>query len=387
MIKIEEKRGNLILTVILITLMIVAIAIVIINPNKIKKTEEVIPKVEQDNVKEEEIDNINLINAEEEKRVSMQDGGKFCKIGKQIVFYEDKSKSIYLFNIDENSSKKIITLEHELNKMYFDGENIYYLPSYYSAKGIYKLDLQGNVQKICDDSSLQLFVTENEIYFVKQIGYDDFNHNPQGNICKMDKQGQNVVELAQNIKNYFYINNDKIYYTTQDRKMYAIDKDGNNQKELVQGRKFVIEVFDKCLLYIDYSTQEAEHILNLETNEDTIIGHYGQLRKYQGKTYINARKRLDDGSIDTEYTLFEIVEDGKIKEIGKITNLGTDLRYISKGKAYIYNQQEGMYIINLEDNQRETAENYTGCRFFLGGYGYKIDDTNLEDIKIEMIEL
>jgi len=120
----------------------------------------------------------------------------------------------------------------------------------------------------------------------------------------MDKDGQNVEELVQNIKNYFFLQNDKIYYTTQDRKMYSINKDGSEQKELTQGRKFVIYVSDKYLIYIDYTSQEAEHILNLETNEDTVIGHFGQLRNYQGRTFVNARKRLDDGSIEDDYTLF-----------------------------------------------------------------------------------
>lgn len=383
----EEKKGNIVLFSILVLLMIVAIAIVIVNPNKIEKTPEMHEEIQENQIDNKNEININQINEQEERKVSMQDGGNFCKIGSQIIFYEDRNKTIYLHDLNESKTSKLVTLQHDLNKMYFDGQNIYYIPSYYSAKGIYKIDLQGNIQKIYEGTSLQLLITENEIYFVKQIGYDDFNHNPQGNICKMDKDGQNVEELVQNIKNYFFLQNDKIYYTTQDRKMYSINKDGSEQKELTQGRKFVIYVSDKYLIYIDYTSQEAEHILNLETNEDTVIGHFGQLRNYQGRTFVNARKRLDDGSIEDDYTLFEIVEDGKIKEITKVANFGADLRYIVNEKAYIYNQQEGICIVNLEDNQKESVEDYNNCRYFLGGYGYKIYDTNLEDINLQRIEL
>lgn len=384
----EEKRGNIILGIILAILMIIAIVIVIINPNKTEKVAKTTQNIqEESNIENQLNNNIEKINDEEEKEVSMHVGGTFCKIEDQIVFYEDVNKSMYLYNLNDNKTSKIATLENGANKIYFDGEDIYFVPYYYSGKGIYKVDLQGNIQKIYEGASLQLWITEDKIYFVKQIGYDDFNQNPQGTICVMEKDGNNVVELAQNIKNDFFIQNEKIYYTTQDRKMYVINKDGTNQEELVQGRKFVIDTAEKYILYIDYANQEAEHILNLETKEDSIIGNYGLLKKYQGKTYLNARKRLDDGSIETEFTLFEIQEDGTIKEIGKFADFGTNLKYILNGKAYLSNQQEGTYIINLDNGQKESAENYNSCRYFLGGYGYKIDDSNVDDIKVERIEL
>lgn len=383
----EEKKGNMLLFGILVLLMIIAIVIVIINPNKIKKTEEAHKEIEESTILNQSEININKLNEQEEEKVSMQEGGSFCKIGNQIVFYEDTNKSIYLHKLDENKTNKIATLQYQVNKMYFDGENIYYVPYYYSGKGIYKIDLQGNIKKIYEGASLQLLITESEIYFVRQIGYDDFNQNPQGTICVMDKDGNNVTEIAQNIKNYFFLQNDKIYYTTQDRKMNVINKDGSNLENLAQGRKFVIDVTDKYLIYIDYANQESENILNLETKEESVIGYFGMLKKYQGKTYINVRKRLDDGAIENEFTLFEVKENGTIKEIGKIADFGTNLKYISNVKAYMYSQQDGVYTINIENNQKENSENYKNCRYFLGGYGYKIDNSNLEDIKIERIEL
>ena len=381
----EEKKGNIILGIILTFLMIIAIVIVIVNPNKVEKTSELSQKIEEDTANSKENTYSNKSN--EEKEVSMQKGSTFCKIDNKIVFYEDQSKTIYLYNIENDEINKIIKLDNSVNKMYFDGENIYYIPSYYSAKGIYKIDLQGNIVQIYDGASLQLWITENEIYFVKQIGYDEFNNNPQGTICVMNKDGKNIVEIAKNIKNYFYIQNDKIYYTTQDRKMYVINKDGSNPINLVQGRKFVNSVNEKYLLYIDYANQEAEHILNLETNDDSIIGNFGTLEKYQGKTYLNARKKLDDGSLEANYTLFEIQENGTVKEISKAIDFSIQLKYILNNKAYVYNDQKGMYTINLENNQEEIVENLKDCRYFLGGYGYKINTSNLEDIKIERIEL
>lgn len=43
----EEKRGNIVLGIILAILMIIAIVIVIINPNKIEKTAKVTPETQR----------------------------------------------------------------------------------------------------------------------------------------------------------------------------------------------------------------------------------------------------------------------------------------------------------------------------------------------------
>ena len=386
----EDKKSNIILGIILTILMIIAIAIVIINPNKVE-TVNYATNQDENNSEKTAILNSNKANNEklekEEKQISMQQGKTFCKIGTTAVFYEEENKSIYTYNTDEKTTKKLAEVPNGAEKIYFDGENIYTIPSYYNGKGIYKIDLSGTVTKIYEGSSLQLWITDNKIYFVNQIGYDSINQNPQGTLCSMDKDGTNITNIAEKIKNYFVINNDKIYYTTQNRKMYQINIDGTDEIELTQGRKFVLTVNDKYLTYIDYAEQEAKHILNLETKEDVLVGYFGEVKTYTGNTYINIRKRLDDGSIDEKYTLFEEKEDGTANEIGQYADFGTDLNYIINDKAYISNQNDGTSTINLKDGDKQSAEEYNNCKYYLGGYGYKIDDSNLDDIKVERIEL
>lgn len=386
----EDKKSNIILGIILTILMIIAIAIVIINPNKVE-TVNYATNQDENNSEKTAILNSNKANNEklekEEKQISMQQGKTFCKIGTTAVFYEEENKSIYTYNTDEKTTKKLAEVPNGAEKIYFDGENIYTIPSYYNGKGIYKIDLSGTVTKIYEGSSLQLWITDNKIYFVNQIGYDSINQNPQGTLCSMDKDGTNITNIAEKIKNYFIVNNDKIYYTTQNRKMYQINIDGTDEIELTQGRKFVLTVNDKYLTYIDYAEQEAKHILNLETKEDVLVGYFGEVKTYAGNTYINIRKRLDDGSIDEKYTLFEEKEDGTANEIGQYADFGTDLNYIINDKAYISNQNDGTSTINLKDGDKQSAEEYNNCKYYLGGYGYKIDDSNLDDIKVERIEL
>ena len=388
-----DKKGNIILGIILAILMIIAIVIVIINPNKVETVNYEASQT-NDNLQNENntiISNTNTANNEElekeEKQTSMQKGGTFCKIGTTAVFYEEQNNSIYTSNTEENTTKKIAELPDGAEKIYFDGENIFAIPDYYSGKGIYKIDLEGNVTKIYDGSSLQLWITDEKVYFVNQIGYDTINQNPQGTLCSMDKDGKNVKNIAEKIKNYFAINNDKIYYTTQNRKMHEINIDGSNDTEIAQGRKFVITLNDKYLTYVDYAEQEAIHILNLETKDDALVGYFGMVREYAGNTYINIRKRLDDGSLDEKYTLFNVKEDGTATEIGQFADFGTDLNYIINVKIYVGNSRDGVSIVNLKNGEKQTAEDYNNCRYYLGGYGYKVDDSNLDDIKVEKIEL
>ena len=288
----DNKKGNIILGIILAILMVIAIAIVIINPNKVE-TVNYAKEQEDGNSESTSLINTNKVNNEElekeEKQISMQKGGDFCKIGTTAVFYEEENNSIYTYNTEEKITKKIAEVPNGAEKIYFDGENIYSIPSYYKGKGIYKIDLSGTVTKIYEGSSLQLWITDNKIYFVNQIGYDTINQNPQGTLCSMDKDGTNITNIAEKIKNYFTVNNDKIYYTTQNRKMYQINIDGTDEIELTQGRRFVLTVNDKYLTYIDYAEQEAKHILKLDTKEDVLVGYFGEVKTYAGNTYPASR--------------------------------------------------------------------------------------------------
>ena len=392
----KKNKSNIILFVVLAFLMIIAIIIGLINPTKKENTLELDNELENEKINETIIDeNISIddekikeINEQEEKVKSMEEGGTFAKINDQIIWYDIISGNLYNYNLSTNECKKLIEANTSINKVYFDGENVFYIPGHYIDKGIYKVDLQGNLKKIYEEEVSKLLITDYHIYFVKQIGWDEINSNPQGTICSMDKDGNDIKEIVKDIKNNFFIRDNKIYYTTLDRKMYSIKKDGTEQEELTQGRRFILSVSDKYLTYIDYASQEAKHVLNLETKEDVVIGYFGEVREYQGKTYINVRTRLEDGALTDNYTLFEVKEDGSISKVGEAANFGTDLNYIANSKVYIYNKQENMsYIIDLISREKIFAEEYNNCRYYFGGYGYLINSEDLNNIKINRVEL
>ena len=365
----KSKKKNIIIGIILAILMIIAIVIGIVNPSKVQTI-----NMSEDNqsnaILENEISNNNImenniitlspekIEEQEEKEYSMQERDRFCVIGNIGIYFDVDSLDLYIYNFETNESKKIANLKFDPSNIYFDGTNIYVTVPYYNTiddKGIYKIDLDGNIQKIYEDFCLQIALTDNKIYFVKQIGYDDVNQNPQGELCSMNKDGNEITKLADSVKNYFYLQNDKIYFTSQDRKMCKVNIDGTNQEELAQGRKFVIAVTDKYLIYTDFSDKEAKHILELDTKEDRLIGYFGTAKKYNGNVYVSARKRAEDGSIEEQFSVFKIDSLGNISELGKIDDIET--------------------------------EEQKNCQFFVAGYGYKVTALEGEKIKIEKIKI
>ena len=375
--------------IILIVILIISILILILSPDRTDKKADIVEKNNKTLAENEKTNttDLNKINSEEEKETSMQKGGNFLKNGDNIVFYKiDDNKTIYTYNINEKKVEKLAEIEKGVSYMYFDGENVYCMPNYYMGKGIFKIDLQGNVSQIYDGSSLQLWITENEIYFVEQIGFDQINANPQGTLSVMDKNGENKKEIVTNIKNNFFIANNKIYYTTLDRKMYSANLDGTNPENIVNGRKFAIAVGSNYLLYIDYANQESEHIIKLDTKEDSELGHFGVVYTSQGKTYLNARKRLDDGSIDQNYTLYEILDNGQVVELGNYANFGSKIKYVTDEYIYILNSQNNIDKINLNTKQG-SDDNYSEYEYFIGGYAYKVNYENLENITIETLKL
>lgn len=385
----KKTKPELILAVILGILLIIMIIVLIVKPKSNKdvtQTGAEIGTSEQRQTSQQK-EKIQKAREEELKNSSMHSGKVLCQMREQIIYYKDTNKTIYQFKEGETQGKKLATLSLGAEKLYFDGECVYAIPSYYSGKGIYRIDLTGKVTTIYSGVSLQLWLSQDSIYFVKQIGYDTINQNPQGTLCKMNKDGSGVVELAKSVKNYFFLQNDKIYYTTQNREMYVINQDGSNQVKLTEGRKFALNVEDNYLLYIDYADQEAEHILTLSDKTDTVIGHYGLVSHFMGNTYVNLRKKLENSTLEEDETLVQIDQEGKVKELGKILTSQDTLCYVIEGKAYINNAQEGMRIVDLATKQKLDKEDLTLSTFYLGGYGYTIQSSKDSEIELKKVDL
>ena len=318
----------------------------------------------------------------EDIKKSMQEGGLICQ-------YEDKvtlanGSDIYLIEKNEQKSK-IATLEIEINNMYFDGENIYCLPEYGKGQGIYKVDLQGNIQKIYNDITLQINLTEDSIYFVNQVGYDEINQNPQGSLCKMNKDGSNITEIASSIKNYFYIEDNKIFYTTQDRKMYSMNLDGTNTELLQEGRKFALGVCNQYLIYIDYANQELTYAYNIETKEETQIGMSGEVYEFLGQTYIVTKTTAEN--LEEQYTISKFdSESGKIEEIYKAKDVGENILYINKDNIYYKSPSNAINSINIENKQEKNSDLSINTKF-IGNSAYEIEDeSNIKIINLSTNE-
>lgn len=338
------------------------------------------------NVNNEKI-SIKEVN-EEEKNYSMHNGDIFAKLENLIIYYNDYDSYIYLFDIKNGGSKKLCKVEDGVNKLYFDGESIYALPYYYRGKGVYKIDLLGNINQIYSGASIQLWLTDEEIYFIDQIGFDDINQTPQGDLCVMDKAGQNKKVLISNVKNYFKINGDNIYYTDKDsRSIYTAKIDGTEKRELAKGRTYITSVTDKYLTYTDFGDGEKQRILYFDTNKNNILGRFGNVNTSKDGTYFFTRKIINENNIEDSYTLYKIDDNNNEEyEIWKNEIPLEYLSYVYKDYAY-FRGNTGNYRVNLKSENKEKESVNTNTYFVNGkSYGFKSEEGVIKEVLIYNLE-
>lgn len=328
--------------------------------------------------------NNNENSLELEKNFSMQTGERFAKIGDTIIFSTFFDKSVYKYDLNSKTLTNLCELEDGVLHLYFDGEYIYAMPYYYMGKGIYKIDLEGNVEKIYDGASLQLWITDNEIYFVDQIGFDDINQLPQGNICKMDKNGYNKQTILENARGNFTLYKDTFYYINNNsRAVSCANIDGTGAKELAKGRNSILEVTDDYVCFIDFADNQRQKVVYLDNNEVIVNGMFGSVKKYNNKTYTYSRKLISEENIEDEYTMYK-QENRNITELFKSDDMMPYLAYIYENYAYIRDGNE-MYRVNLDDNSREKLN----CEysFFIRDKAYSVNENNGRSSDIRIYDL
>lgn len=322
---------------------------------------------------------------ENERTYSMQTGSSFLKIG-NIIIYNNSTDNIFKYDCNEKKLDLLYTMKDGVNKLYFDGEYVYAMPNYYRGKGIYKIDLQGKAEKIYDGASIQLWLTTDKIYFIDQIGYDRINGTPQGNLCVMNKDGGNKQTIIENVKNYFKIHNNTIYYTDlTSRSIYSANIDGTNKKELAQGRTYISNVDDNCLTYIDFADNEAYRVIYLNTNENHKLGMFGNDVFSANGNYVLTRKGTDENNIETEFTLYKMDPVNNIEEmVWKSGEYFARLEYIDDEFAYFTSGQSA-YKVNLKTGEEtDLPKRYS---FILNGAGYTFTQKDGEITSLEICNL
>ena len=357
----SKKNKIIIITIIIIIIISSIIFAILLYKNRNQKLEET-QQTDQNEIQEQQ--------EKEEVKYSMTNGDDFVKIG-NIIAYLNPLEVNYLniFNI-ETGEAIIVDTPKALSKIYFDGENIYGVPNHYTGQGIYKIDLQGNVTQIYEGESAQLWLTEDKIYFVKQDGFDQINQIPQGDLCSMDKNGENITTIIPNTRNYFKIQKDKIYYSNMETKgLYVANLNGENTKELAKGRITIAGITDDYIIYLDYADSEKYHVLYLDDMTDHEVGRFGNCYIRQNEGYLFTRKLTDETTnIENEFSILKIDSENKKEEqIYKYQTGLPYLVYVYQNKAYIRNEE--LERIDLESGN---IEGTVKSGYYLDGYCYEL---------------
>ena len=372
----KTKKIKIIVSIIVIVLVLIALGIfAYINRNQ---------NIEQPQQTEQK--DIQEPQEKEEVTYSMTNGDDFVKIDNIIAYLNPLDVNyLNIYNI-ETGEAIVVETPKALSKIYFDGENIYGVPNHYTGQGIYKIDLQGNVKQIYEGESLQLWLTEDKIYFVKQNGFDQINQIPQGDLCLMDKDGGNITTIIPNTRNYFKIKQDKIYYSNMETKgLYVADLNGENSKELAKGRITISAVTNDYIIYLDFADEEKYHVLYLSDMTNHEVGRFGNCYIRQDEAYLFTRKLTgEDNNVENKLSIFKI--DSKNKEEKQIYTYKSGLSYLTyvyQNKAYIDDVE--MQRVDLESGEIEGTVK-TG--YYLDGYCYELTrkDDLITDIWIYNLE-
>ena len=372
----KTKKFKIIIIIIVIVLVLIALGIFAYR-NRNQNVEEP-QQIEQNEIQEPQ--------EKEKVTYSMTNGDDFVKIDNIIAYLNPLDVNyLNIYNI-ETGEAIVVETPKALSKIYFDGENIYGVPNHYTGQGIYKIDMQGNVKQIYEGESLQLWLTEDKIYFVKQNGFDQINQIPQGDLCSMDKDGGNITTIIPNTRNYFKIQQDKIYYSNMETKgLYVADLNGENSKELAQGRITIAGITDDYIIYLDYADEEKYHVLYLSDMTNHEVGRFGNCYIRQNEGYLFTRKLTgEDNNVENRLSIFKIDSNNKEeKQIYTHKLAMSYLMYVYQNKAYI--QDLEMQRVDLESGEIEGTVK-TG--YYLDGYCYELvkNDNLVTDIWIYNLE-
>lgn len=318
-----------------------------------------------------------VITKSDKEYVSMQWSGdaasRIAGMGEKVLLLIGDD----LYMLDQKTDVYRHVSECTADRIYYDGTDVFYSPSYYSGRGIFRLNPEsGSEEKISEDLAVQMFLHEDRIYYVRQQGWDDINQTPQGDLCVMNKDGSKVQVLIPRVKNYFTVHGDTIYYTDwDDRNIYRAGMDGSGKTLMAEGRTYIMASTDEYLFYSDYSDNEAVHMICLTNGENRLVGR-GQLYCYHGEFYFYGLPAGADGSIadieDTGYVMLQLNRDtGELESSFSSKRMVMfRLRYVYNGCAYLQDSRDSkIYLIYLDDGSGDGV-NKASYSMFLDGYMY-----------------
>lgn len=325
----------------------------------------------------------------EDDELSLNKGGRLVKYNDIIVYIGEATGHIFMQDLKSQEITEIS--EDRPESLYFDGKWVFYSVKG-DKKGIYRLELDGTVKKISEDYSLQMCIYKDKLYYTRQIGYDPINWTPQGEFYRVDLDGQNKTKLLScNVKNYFKIHNDWIYYTRLDnRSLNKAKLDGTMETQLAKGRTLIQLVTDNNVYYTDYNNGEALHKVNLNNGKNETIGAWARVLKCDDKVYIQTRLFNEDKIPEDNFSI-SMVDEEKDEVIKLLTliDTGIDIYIAVKGDWVYIGDANTTYRINLKDTscKKETmCEGYVNSVF--GEYGYyfyngdSLSDFNVKRVKI-----
>ncbi len=272
----------------------------------------------------------------DEKRFAQASGSSMLKWDNLLV-YTDRQTGLYLFDLEAGEGRALS--DADINVMAFDGEYVFYSPSYYTEREFYRIDTAGNTEKLLDSAVLQFLLRGDKIYFTRQEGIDEINQTPQGDLCVMNKDGSGLEVVIPKVKNYFKIVGDTIFYTDWDsRAIYRAGIDGTGKEKLADGRTLITMANENYVYYVDYNDNEAHYQLNIKSKEKTKLGLFGNALQVGEEYFVRTRPLIGATNDTVSYTFVVLRMDpvtGEAEQVATTPTAVDFMKHFRDGWVYI----------------------------------------------------
>jgi outer membrane protein assembly factor BamB len=153
-------------------------------------------------------------------------------VGERIYF--SSYTKIYAMNIDGTDMQQLV------DDAYGGGLNVSGGRLYYSAgKAIISLNTDGTERREIelDENPLNVIVVDGRIYYCASTGIivDEITGTTSYALFSMRSDGSDRQEIVSDVRSFFNVDGNRVYFTGMDGNLYSIGTDGTDQQMIYEG--------------------------------------------------------------------------------------------------------------------------------------------------------
>lgn len=234
-----------------------------------------------------------VAGGEENFAGNLLSGGKFAYKGNTLYIVNPEDSRIY--RVKKDSAEAVSEVEYCKN-LVIHKNFIYYIGGIeYGKTGIYKTNLRNSETTLLYNGNTPMFdIYDNIIYFIS-------SPTDGSKLSAMRTDGSRRRELSKEDISRFFVDDDTIYYTNEEKHMYKNDLNGRCETELADINADTFFV-DKNLIYYTSENSLMRYNLKNSANEKLVEDKVEDFIVCKGKSYYSNENGIFDSASNCIYS-------------------------------------------------------------------------------------